>query len=132
LCKSPADSEAVFASSYVCDRRRGAAGEAGDGVTAGADGRTLYVLDEPTTGLHPADVERLERQLRKLVDAGNTVVTVEHDMQVIAGADWVIDMGPGAGDEGGQVLAAGTPEAIVEVKRSRTGPYLREQLGLVG
>jgi excinuclease ABC subunit A len=92
-------------------------------------GRTLYVLDEPTTGLHPADVERLQRQLRKLVDAGNTVVTVEHDMQVIAGADWVIDMGPGAGDEGGRVLAAGTPEAIVGVRVSRTGPYLREQLG---
>jgi excinuclease ABC subunit A len=92
-------------------------------------GRTLYVLDEPTTGLHPADVERLQRQLRKLIDAGNTVVTVEHDMQVIAGADWVIDMGPGAGDEGGRVLAAGTPEAIVGVSRSRTGPYLRAQLG---
>ncbi len=76
-------------------------------------GRTLYVLDEPTTGLHPADVERLQRQLRKLVDAGNTVVVVEHDMQIIAGADWVIDMGPGAGDEGGKVLAAGAPEAIV-------------------
>jgi excinuclease ABC subunit A len=92
-------------------------------------GRTLYVLDEPTTGLHPADVERLQRQLRKLVDAGNTVVMVEHDMQVIAGADWVIDMGPGAGDEGGRVLAAGIPEAIVGVRASRTGPYLREQLG---
>lgn len=92
-------------------------------------GRTLYVLDEPTTGLHPADVERLQRQLRKLVDAGNTVVTVEHDMQIIAGADWVIDMGPGAGDEGGQVLAAGTPDAIVGAKASRTAPYLREQLG---
>jgi excinuclease ABC subunit A len=95
-------------------------------------GRTLYVLDEPTTGLHPADVERLQRQLRKLVDAGNTVVTVEHHMQVIAGADWVIDMGPGAGDEGGRVLAVGTPEALVGVRGSRTGPYLREQLGLVG
>ena len=95
-------------------------------------GRTLYVLDEPTTGLHPADVDRLQRQLRKLVDAGNTVITVEHDIQVIAGADWVIDIGPGAGDEGGRVLAAGTPEAIVGVKGSRTAPYLREQLGLIG
>ena len=94
-------------------------------------GQTLYVLDEPTTGLHPADVERLQRQLRKLVDAGNTVVAVEHDMQVIAGADWVIDMGPGAGEEGGQVLAAGTPEMIVRVEGSRTGPYLAKSLGVV-
>ena len=94
-------------------------------------GRTLYVLDEPTTGLHPADVERLQRQLRKLVDAGNTVVVVEHDMQIIAAADWVIDLGPGAGDEGGKMLAAGTPEAIVGIRGSRTGPYLAEELGIV-
>jgi len=92
-------------------------------------GRTLYVLDEPTTGLHPSDVERLQRQLRMLVDAGNTVIAVEHDMQVIAGADWVINMGPGAGDEGGRALAAGTPESVAVVKGSRTGPYLGAQLG---
>nr|MBA3503676.1 ATP-binding cassette domain-containing protein [Deltaproteobacteria bacterium] len=87
-------------------------------------GNTLYVLDEPTTGLHPSDVERLVAQLDRLVDAGNTVIIVEHDMRVVAGSDWVIDIGPGAGEEGGRVLAAGTPEKIAHVARSRTAPYL--------
>ena len=73
----------------------------------GSRGHALYLLDEPTTGLHPADIELLMRQLHRLVDAGNTVVVVEHDMGVVAGADWVIDLGPGAGDEGGQIVAAG-------------------------
>ncbi|HCW63028.1 MAG TPA: excinuclease ABC subunit A, partial [Leeuwenhoekiella sp.] len=76
------------------------------------NGKTLYVLDEPTTGLHPTDVEKLQLQLNHLVEAGNTVVLVEHDMQVIAASDWVIDMGPGAGDEGGTIVIAGTPEEI--------------------
>ena len=91
-------------------------------------GNTLYVLDEPTTGLHPADVERLLTQLQGLVDAGNTVVVVEHDMSVIAAADWVIDIGPGAGEEGGRVVAAGPPADVARVKRSRTAPYLARAL----
>ena len=87
-------------------------------------GQTLYVLDEPTTGLHPADVERLLLQLGKLVDAGNTVLVVEHDMRVVAAADYVLDMGPGAGDEGGRVVAQGTPAEVAQAGRGRTAPYL--------
>ncbi|WP_375433966.1 excinuclease ABC subunit A [uncultured Hymenobacter sp.] len=87
-------------------------------------GNSLYVLDEPTTGLHPADVEKLLVQLNGLVEAGNTVIVVEHDMRVVAGSDYVLDMGPGAGDEGGQVVAAGPPEQVVNSKGSRTAPYL--------
>lgn len=89
-------------------------------------GDTLYVLDEPTTGLHPADVEKLIRQLARLVDSGNTVVVVEHDMQVVAQSDWIIDMGPGAGDEGGRVVCSGTPEAVRKVAGSRTARYLKQ------
>jgi len=88
-------------------------------------GNTLYILDEPTTGLHPSDVEKLVVQLEGLVDAGNTVIVVEHDMRVVAGSDWVIDMGPGAGDEGGNIVAQGFPEDVVKVKQSRTAPYLQ-------
>ena len=88
-------------------------------------GDTLYVLDEPTTGLHPSDVERLVVQLEGLVTAGNTVILVEHDMRVIAGSDWVIDMGPGAGDEGGTVVVAGTPAEVMRSKASRTAPFLQ-------
>ena len=87
-------------------------------------GDTLYVLDEPTTGLHPADVEKLLAQLDGLVDAGNTVIVVEHDMRVVAGSDWVIDIGPGAGDEGGTVVAAGVPGDVAKAKNSRTAGYL--------
>ena len=87
-------------------------------------GNTLYILDEPTTGLHPSDVEKLMIQLSGLVDAGNTVIVVEHDMQVIAASDWVIDIGPGAGDKGGTIVAAGIPADIVRAKDSRTAPYL--------
>ncbi|RFP65973.1 excinuclease ABC subunit UvrA [Hymenobacter lapidiphilus] len=90
-----------------------------------ARGHTLYVLDEPTTGLHPADVERLLVQLQALVTAGNTVVVVEHDMRVVAASDWVIDMGPGAGDEGGQVVAEGSVATVAKAKASKTAPYLR-------
>lgn len=91
-------------------------------------GETLYVLDEPTTGLHPADVERLLLQLEGLVDAGHTVVVVEHDMQVIAASDWVIDIGPGAGAEGGRVVASGVPADVAQSSDSRTAPYLSRTL----
>jgi excinuclease ABC subunit A len=92
------------------------------------NGDTLYVLDEPTTGLHPADVERLIVQLDRLVEAGNTVILVEHDMRVVAGSDWIIDIGPGAGDEGGRIVAAGPPAAIAASKLSRTAPFLQQFL----
>jgi excinuclease ABC subunit A len=92
-------------------------------------GTTLYVLDEPTTGLHPTDVDRLMTQLERLVDAGNTVVTVEHDMRVAAASDWIVDMGPGAGDEGGRVVAAGPPAEVARARASRTAPYLARTLG---
>lgn len=91
-------------------------------------GDALYVLDEPTTGLHPADVDRLMTQLQQLVDAGNTVVLVEHDLRVVADCDWVIDLGPGGGDQGGRIVAAGTPAEVAQAKGSRTGPYLRRLL----
>ncbi|MBF5045165.1 excinuclease ABC subunit A [Aggregicoccus sp. 17bor-14] len=91
-------------------------------------GNTLYVLDEPTTGLHPADVEKLMAQLQGLVDAGNTVVLVEHDMSVIAQSDWVIDMGPGAGEDGGHIVAQGTPAQVSASKKSRTAPFLSRVL----
>jgi excinuclease ABC subunit A len=91
-------------------------------------GQTLYVLDEPTTGLHPSDVERLLLQLNRLVDAGNTVILVEHDMEVLAQSDWVIDIGPGAGEEGGQIVAEGHPADITKNKKSRTAPYLAKHL----
>jgi excinuclease ABC subunit A len=95
-------------------------------------GDTLYVLDEPTTGLHPADIELLMTQLHGLVDAGNTVVVVEHNMQVLAASDWVIDVGPGAGEEGGTIVAAGPPVELAKDKRSRTAPYLRRALAVAG
>ncbi|HEY0467949.1 MAG TPA: excinuclease ABC subunit UvrA [Polyangiaceae bacterium] len=86
---------------------------------------TVYVLDEPTTGLHPADVERLLAQLERLVDSGATVIVVEHDLSVIANSDWVIDIGPGAGDEGGKVVIAGSPAQVANCANSRTASYLK-------
>jgi excinuclease ABC subunit A len=91
-------------------------------------GQTLYILDEPTTGLHFADVELLLSVLHRLVDGGNTVVVIEHNLEVIKTADYVIDMGPEGGDKGGRVVATGTPEDIVKVKESNTGHYLRPLL----
>jgi excinuclease ABC subunit A len=87
-------------------------------------GSTLYVLDEPTIGLHPADVDKLMIQLEAFVDAGNTVIVAEHEMRVAALADWVIDLGPGAGDAGGKIVAAGTPQAIAANPTSKTAAYL--------
>ena len=91
-------------------------------------GRTLYILDEPTTGLHFADIEHLLKVLQKLVDTGNTVVIIEHNMDVIKTADYIIDLGPEGGDAGGRVLAEGTPEKITKSKISYTGKYLKEYL----
>ncbi|WP_089106097.1 ATP-binding cassette domain-containing protein [Streptomyces hyaluromycini] len=94
----------------------------------GRRGHTLYLLDEPTTGLHPADVEVLMRQLHGLVDAGHTVVVVEHDMAVVADADWVIDLGPCGGDRGGRIVAAGPPAEVARAEGSVTAPYLSRSL----
>ena len=87
-------------------------------------GETLYVLDEPTTGLHPSDVAKLMTQLDGLVESGNTVIVVEHDMSVAAASDWIIDLGPGAGDEGGRIVAAGSPDKVASSPKSRTAAYL--------
>jgi excinuclease ABC subunit A len=86
------------------------------------------VFDEPTTGLHPRDADRLLAQLDALADAGNTVIVVEHDMRVAARADWAIDIGPGAGGEGGRIVAQGRPSEVAQSRESRTAPYLRECL----
>ena len=91
-------------------------------------GETLYVLDEPTTGLHPADVEKLLVQLDGLVDAGNTVIVVEHDMRVVGASDWIVDVGPGAGEDGGRIVAEGPPAEVATAAASRTAPYLRRAL----
>jgi excinuclease ABC subunit A len=87
-------------------------------------GATLYVIDEPTIGLHPADVDKLMMQLEALVEAGNTVVVAEHEMRVAAAADWIIDLGPGAGDEGGNIVVAGTPQTVAAHSTSKTARYL--------
>jgi excinuclease ABC subunit A len=93
-----------------------------------ATGRTLYMLDEPTTGLHFADIEKLLDVLQRLVDAGNTVLVIEHNLDVIKQADWLIDLGPEGGEAGGEIVATGTPEQVAEVEESFTGQYLREVL----
>ena len=91
-------------------------------------GKTIYILDEPTTGLHFADVHKLVEILRRLSDGGNTVVVIEHNLDVIKTADYIIDMGPEGGDGGGTVIAQGTPEEICEVKQSYTGQFLKPYL----
>ena len=89
---------------------------------------TLYILDEPTVGLHMADVEKLIHVLHRLVESGNTVVVIEHNLDLMANADWIIDMGPEGGDGGGKVIAKGTPAKIVSSKRSKTAPFLEKLL----
>ena len=91
-------------------------------------GHTLYVLDEPTTGLHFADIHNLLNVLNRLADMGNTVLVIEHNLDVIKCADWIIDMGPEGGEGGGRVVAEGTPEQVAEVKQSYTGEYLKSHL----
>ncbi|HIB77400.1 MAG TPA: ATP-binding cassette domain-containing protein, partial [Flavobacteriales bacterium] len=93
-------------------------------------GQTLYVLDEPTTGLHFEDVQKLLSVVHRLVDAGNTVIVIEHNLDVIKTADYVLDLGPEGGDAGGHVVASGTPEVVAQVVKSHTGRYLAEVLGL--
>jgi excinuclease ABC subunit A len=96
-----------------------------------ATGWTLYILDEPTTGLHFADIEKLLEVLQRLVDSGNTVLVIEHNLDVIKQADWIVDLGPEGGEEGGEVIAAGTPEQVAEVEGSYTGQFLRALLPAV-
>ena len=91
-------------------------------------GKTIYVLDEPTTGLHFADVHKLVEILRKLSEGGNTVVVIEHNLDVIKVADYIIDIGPEGGDKGGTIVAAGTPEEVAKVKKSYTGQYVKKYL----
>ena len=93
-----------------------------------ATGRTVYILDEPTTGLHAADVERLIAVLQRLVDGGNTVIVIEHNLDIIKVADYIVDLGPEGGDGGGTLVAAGTPEEIAACEQSYTGQYLKRVL----
>jgi excinuclease ABC subunit A len=90
-----------------------------------ATGQTLYILDEPTTGLHFADIEKLLNVLNSLVDAGNTVIVIEHNLDVIKTADWIIDLGPEGGEAGGWVIVEGTPEQVTEMPQSFTGQFLK-------
>ncbi|MGB9600060.1 MAG: excinuclease ABC subunit UvrA, partial [Myxococcota bacterium] len=94
------------------------------------DTSTLYVMDEPTTGLHFADIKRLMNVLQRLVDAGNTIIVIEHNLDVIKCADYIIDLGPEGGDEGGQIVAEGTPEELIKSEKSYTAQFLRPVLQL--
>jgi excinuclease ABC subunit A len=97
-----------------------------------ATGRTIYILDEPTTGLHFHDIAKLLEVLQELVDQGNTVIVIEHNMDVIKTADWIIDLGPEGGDGGGMIVAEGTPEQVAAVAESHTGDYLARMLPTKG
>jgi excinuclease ABC subunit A len=100
----------------------------GAGTEQKSGAHHLYILDEPTTGLHFEDVRKLITVLNRLADAGNTLVVIEHNLDVIKCADWLIDLGPEGGDKGGTIVAAGTPEQVAKVKQSYTGQYLRHML----
>ena len=93
-----------------------------------SNGKSFYILDEPTTGLHMADIKRLLTVLQRLVDAGNTVLVIEHDLDVVKSADWLIDLGPEGGQAGGEIVATGTPEEVAQVSESYTGHYLKVML----
>jgi len=93
-----------------------------------ATGKTLYILDEPTTGLHFSDIEKLLETLQRLVDGGNTMIVIEHNLDVIKQADWVVDLGPEGGDAGGELIAVGTPEDVARVAESSTGRFLHNVL----
>ncbi|MCI0419835.1 MAG: excinuclease ABC subunit UvrA, partial [Acidobacteria bacterium] len=93
-------------------------------------GRTVYILDEPTTGLHFADVSKLLNVLKRLVDLGNSIIVIEHNLDVIASADWLVDLGPEGGEAGGRIVAEGTPEEVAENPASYTGKYLKPKLGV--
>jgi excinuclease ABC subunit A len=93
-----------------------------------ATGKTLYILDEPTTGLHFADIEKLLDVLQRLVDSGNTVLVIEHNLDVIKQADWLVDLGPEGGEAGGEIIATGTPEQVADTDESFTGQFLRQVL----
>jgi excinuclease ABC subunit A len=93
-----------------------------------ATGKTLYILDEPTTGLHFADIEKLLETLQRLVDGGNTMIVIEHNLDVIKQADWVIDLGPEGGEAGGELIAVGAPEDVAQVEESSTGRFLQNVL----
>jgi len=92
-------------------------------------GQTLYILDEPTTGLHFHDIKQLLAVLHRLRDHGNTIVVIEHNLDVIKTADWIVDLGPEGGDGGGQIIAKGTPEQVAKMKQSHTGYFLKKMLG---
>ena len=109
-------------------RRRGAARQAVKELSRRATGKTLYILDEPTTGLHFEDVRKLLEVLHRLADQGNTVVVIEHNLDVIKTADWVIDLGPGGGVNGGRIVVEGTPETVAASPDSFTGQYLKPML----
>ena len=117
-----------WASLQLRFRRRSSAGEIISRAVKRDTGQTLYILDEPTTGLHFQDIAQLLEVLHRLRDQGNTIVVIEHNLDVVKTADWVIDLGPEGGSGGGNIIATGTPEQVAKVKQSHTGRFLRSLL----